>query len=95
MVYECPTLKPETATMLNPLALATTMTVLLAGAALAGPCEQDLKRIDRALQSDSVPAAQKVQVRDMRSQAQKLCAAGNTTEAADVIAEAKALLAIE
>ncbi|WP_373504730.1 hypothetical protein [Aestuariivirga sp.] len=77
---------------------AVTALVLLAlttGIAFAGPCDDDLKKVDAALASDAVPAEQKAQVQDMRSQAAELCGAGNEQEGVDVLTEAKAMLAIE
>ena len=81
--------------MLKTLLLATALTACLAGSAFAGPCDDDLKKIDKALTSQDVAADQKAQVKDMRNQAEKLCSAGNVEEGADVLSEAKAMLAIE
>ncbi len=74
---------------------ATALLLALAGPVMAAGCDADLKKIDAALAKDGVPADVKAQANDMRTQAADLCAAGNAEEAADVIAEAKSLLAIE
>lgn len=66
-----------------------------AGSALAGPCEDGLKKLDEALQSDQISPDVKSQAEDMRGQAEQLCAAGNEEEGADVLSEAAALLGIE
>ena len=76
-------------------ATALALLALTTGIAFAGPCDDDLKKVDAALASDAVPAEQKAQVQDMRSQAAKLCGAGNEQEGVDVLTEAKAMLAIE
>jgi hypothetical protein len=67
----------------------------LAAPAAAGPCEDSLGKIDKALQSENVDPDVKTQLQDMRGQAQQLCDAGNEEEGADVLSEALALLGIE
>ncbi len=62
---------------------------------MAGPCDEDLKKIDQALASDTVTLDQKAQVQDMRKQAENLCSKGNEQEGIDVLTEARRLLAIE
>ncbi len=63
--------------------------------ALAGPCQDDLARIDQALASGNVSPEQRSQIEDMRNQAVQLCGAGNEQEGVDVLSEAKAMLEIE
>lgn len=79
----------------TPLALALVLLALLSAPALAGSCDADLKKIDKALSSTDLPPDQKAQAKDMRGQAEKLCSAGNEEEAADVLSEVKAMLAVE
>lgn len=66
-----------------------------AGSALAGPCEDGLKKLDQAIGSDQIAPDMKTQAEDMRGQAQQLCDAGNEEEGADVLSEALALLGVE
>ena len=40
---------------------------LLGGTALAGQCQDDLKKIDRALKSETITPGQKAEVKDMRA----------------------------
>jgi hypothetical protein len=68
---------------------------LLPSAAGAGPCQDDLKEVDKALSSGDVPPEQRDQVKDMRKQAADLCQAGNEQEGVDVLTEAKAMLNLE
>lgn len=73
-------------------------TLLLAAAslpALADACQDDVAKIDAALQSQDVDADQRAQAEDMRNQAVQLCGAGNTEEGLSMTAEAKQLLKIE
>ena len=74
------------------LFLALALTCALSGAALAGGCDEDLKKLDTALQSPALTPEVKAQAQDMRNQAQKLCEAGNVEEGADVLSEAMALV---
>ncbi len=76
-------------------ALAFALLALVSAPALAAPCDADLKKIDKALTSTDLPPDQKAQAKDMRKQAEKLCNAGNAEEAADVLSEVKAMLAVE
>lgn len=66
-----------------------------AGTAFAGPCEEELSKVDEALKSPDVAPDIKAQAQDMRKQAADLCSAGNEAEGTDVLAEAEALLGIE
>jgi hypothetical protein len=75
--------------------VAIALSAVLPCAALAGACEDDLKKIDKALASTEIPADQRTQVEDMRNQAVQLCGAGNEQEGVDVLTEAKAMLSIE
>ena len=67
----------------------------LASPALAGPCEEDVEKIDQALATKELKPDERSQLEDMRSQAVQLCGAGNEAEGLDVTAEAKAMLNIE
>lgn len=69
--------------------------VLPVTAASAGPCDDGLKAVDQALETGTVPPAQRAEARDMREQAAKLCASGNEQEGQDVLAEVRAMLGIE
>lgn len=60
---------------------------------LAGTCDTDLPALKSQLSQSSAQADVTSQVQDMVAQAEKLCAAGNEDEAADVIADATAMLA--
>lgn len=80
---------------MNIFATALMFTAVLGGSALAGQCQDDLKKIDKALKSDSITPDQKAEVKDMRSQAADLCKAGNEQEGVDVLTEAKAMLNVE
>jgi hypothetical protein len=77
------------------LAIPLAMGLLIAAPALAGQCEDDVAKIDKALAAQEVSPEQLSQLEDMRSQAVQLCGAGNEAEGLDVTAEAKALLNIE
>jgi hypothetical protein len=77
------------------LAILLLLTALSGTPVVAGPCEDDLKIVDKALKSDAAAPDVKAQAKDMRAQAADLCKAGNAQEAADVLAEAKAMLNAE
>ena len=77
------------------VALSLALAALLPGLAFAGPCQDDLKKVDTALESQNVPPDQRAQLEDMRNQAVQLCGAGNEQEGVDVLTEAKAMLSIE
>ncbi len=77
------------------LAYTLLFTAMLGGTALAGQCQDDLKKIDRALKSGDIAPDQKAAVKDMRTQAADLCKAGNEQEGVDVLTEAKAMLNVE
>lgn len=74
------------------LVLVTAMLVTLAGPASAG-CADGIKELDGAMKAAEITPDMKAQLQDMRNQAEHLCSAGNNEEAADVIAEAEAMLA--
>ena len=76
-------------------AFANMFTALLGASALAGQCQDDLKKIDKALKSDTVTPGQKAEIKDMRAQAAELCKAGNEQEGVDVLTEATAMLNVE
>ena len=75
--------------------IAFGLLAMLAAPALAGPCEDGLRKLDEALQSPDVAPDVKAQAQDMAAQAAQLCTAGNEQEGADLLAEAAALLGIE
>ncbi|HLF21716.1 MAG TPA: hypothetical protein VI582_04380 [Aestuariivirga sp.] len=81
--------------MIKRIILATALAAAMGGAALAGQCEDDIAKIDKALASMELAADERAQLEDMREQAQKLCSAGNVQEGLDVASEAKAMLNIE
>jgi ACT domain-containing protein len=69
-------------------------------AALVGPvwadqCQDDVAKIDEALQAETVDADVRTQAEDMRSQAVQLCGAGNLDEGVAVASEVLALLNVE
>lgn len=72
--------------------LALGLFLLLPAAALAGSCAEDVKALDAALATAQLEPDVKAQLQDMRNQADKLCAAGNEEEAADVLSEAASIL---
>ena len=74
---------------------AAAFTLAFAAPALADACQDDISKIDAALQTQEVDADKRAQAEDMRSQAVQLCGAGNTEEGLAMTAEAKVLLAIE
>ncbi|MCA3555032.1 hypothetical protein [Aestuariivirga sp.] len=65
----------------------------LASPVLAGPCDADLGALKSALAASQAQPDVKSQLQDMVAQAEKLCAAGNEEEAADVISDATSMLA--
>lgn len=73
--------------------LALGLLAALAAPALAGPCDSDLQALKSQLAQSSAQTDVKAQVQDMVAQAEKLCAAGNEEEAADVISDATSMLA--
>ncbi|MBI2717443.1 MAG: hypothetical protein HY245_09540 [Rhizobiales bacterium] len=66
-----------------------------AAPALAGQCEDDIARIDKALASKDLSPGDKAQLKDMRNQAAQLCGAGHQREGLDVTSEAKTILNIQ
>ncbi len=81
--------------MFKTLALAAVLSLSFALPAFAGQCVDDVAKIDAALAKTELDADVKTEVTDLREQAVQLCGAGNDQEGLDVIAEAKAKLAIE
>jgi len=81
--------------MIKRIILAAALAAALPGAALAGQCEDDIAKIDKALAAMELAADERAQLEDMREQAMKLCSAGNVQEGLDVASEAKAMLNIE
>jgi hypothetical protein len=76
-------------------AIAAALLLAFATPALAGACDDGLKKIDAAVAEPSTPPDVKAQVQDMAAQARQLCDAGNEDEGSDIISEAIALLGIE
>lgn len=72
--------------------LALCLFALSVAPSFAG-CTQSLEELDAALKASEIKPETKAQLADMRTQAANLCAAGNEDEAADVIAEAEAIIA--
>jgi hypothetical protein len=77
------------------IAAAFLLTLSFAAPALAGQCEDDVKKIEAALASKELSGDDRAQLEDMKNQAQQLCAAGNVQEGLDVSSEAKAMLDID
>ena len=73
--------------------LAIGLLAVLSTPVLAGPCDADLAALKSALAGSAAQTDIKTQVQDMVAQAEKLCAAGNEEEAADVISDATSMLA--
>ena len=73
--------------------LALGLLAALSAPAMAGPCDSDLATLKTALASSQAQPDVKTQIQDMVAQAEKLCAAGNEEEAADVISDATSMLA--
>jgi hypothetical protein len=78
-------------TVIFAIALFTAMT----GGVFAGPCQDDLAKIDKALAKKDLAPDLRAQAEDMRNQAVQLCGAGNEQEGVDVLTEAKAMLSVE
>lgn len=74
---------------------ALLLTAATSGLALAGPCQDDLKKVDDALAAQEISPDQRILAEDMRNQAVQLCGAGNEQEGVDVLTEVKAMLNIE
>lgn len=68
---------------------------LLSTAAMAGQCQDDIAKIDKALATKELAPDERAQIEDMRNQAVQLCGAGNEQEGVDVTSEAKAMMNIE
>jgi hypothetical protein len=81
--------------MFKTLGLAAAFTLGFALPAFAGQCQDDIAKIDAALEVATLDADQKTEVTDLREQAVQLCGAGNEQEGLDVTAQAMALLSIE
>ena len=81
--------------MMKAAALAIALLAVVPVQALAGPCDQEIKTLDEALTRSDLKPDVRAELQDMRSQAEKLCAAGNEEEAADVLAEASSIIAAQ
>ncbi len=82
-------------TMIRAFLLAASVAGLASASAYADPCQDDVAKIDKALDAQELDADKRAQAEDMRSQAVQLCGAGNTEEGLSVTAEAKVFLNIE
>ena len=76
-------------------AAALILLAALSVPAVAGPCQDDLPKVETALAATDLTADEKTQIQDMVNQAAELCRAGNEEEAADVLAEAASLLGMD
>ena len=81
--------------MIKTFAFAAFLTVTSALSAFAGPCQDDIAKIDAAMSAGKLDSDQKQEVTDLREQAVQLCGAGNEKEGLDSTAQAKAILNIE
>jgi hypothetical protein len=75
--------------------VAIMLAAAFAPVAVAGPCQDDIAKIEKALESQELDTDKRSQADDMRSQAVQLCDAGNEDEGLAMTAEAKVLLSIE
>lgn len=80
---------------MKPVIIALGLLLAVSGTAWAGPCEDELAKLDEALKSSEIAPDVKAQAQDMRKQAADLCSAGNEAEGLDVLTEAEALLGME
>ena len=80
---------------MKPIICAALLALLLPAAALVGPCQEDIAKIDAALAKKDLAPDTRAEAEDMRNQAVQLCGAGNEQEGLDVTSEAKAMLQIE
>jgi hypothetical protein len=81
--------------MIKTFVAVAILALALAAPAMAGPCQDDIAKIDAALKTSQLDSDQKNEVNDLRSQAVQLCGAGNEQEGLDSTAQAKAILNIE
>ena len=81
--------------MIRIVVLAAALFVCAALPALANQCQDDIGRIDQALESSKLAADQKQEITDLREQAVQLCGAGNDSAGIDVAAQAKQILKID
>jgi hypothetical protein len=78
------------------LALVSAVTLaLMPLPSFAGACQDDIAKIDRALDKSKLAADQKQEVIDLREQAVQLCGAGNESAGLDVTAQAKQILKVD
>lgn len=75
--------------------LAAIVATVVSTPAMAGQCQDDVAKIDKALETKELAPDERAQLEDMRNQAVQLCGAGNEQEGMDVTSEAKAMLNIE
>ncbi len=75
--------------------LAAIVAGVVSTPAMAGQCQDDVAKIDKALATKELAPDERAQLDDMRNQAVQLCGAGNEQEGVDVTSEAKAMLNIE
>lgn len=76
------------------IAIAT-MFLLFAAPARAANCQDDIGKIDKAMETSKLDADEKQEVSDLREQAVQLCGAGNESAGMDVTAQAKQILKID
>lgn len=81
--------------MMKTTLLAIALLAAASGLSHAGQCQDDLKKVDKALSSGDIAPDQRAQAEDMRNQAKELCGAGNEQEGVDVLTEVKAMLSVE
>lgn len=75
--------------------LALGLVAALSAPAMAGTCDADLAALKSQLAASSVQPDVHAQVADMVVQAEKFCAEGDAQQAADVIADATSMLAVQ
>ena len=81
--------------MIKTFILAAALVSAVSVSAYAGQCQDDIRKIDAAVNAAKLDADKKAEVNDLREQAVQLCGAGNEKEGLDVTAQAKQVLNIE
>jgi hypothetical protein len=82
--------------MLKRVLLTATGVLMLAGSASAMQCPADMRKIDAALASNTqLSAADKTKAMQLRTEGEKLHAAGQHQQSVDKLAEAKKILKIQ
>lgn len=75
--------------------LALGLVAALSAPAMAGTCDGDLAALKSQLEASSVQPDVRAQIQDMVIQAEKFCAESDAQQAADVIADATAMLSVQ